>query len=211
MKTNQFIILFCMFGITNFGTASNNAIENDMISYYSRLKTIILSNKSLELEEFARRDIYMSNRLSIEICNFLEKTTTITSQKCRALYILGLLGNSNSIPVIIKNMDLYNPAWSGPNKEVPLIAASPAQQALVTIGMRSVPYIIKEFLVSQNTTKRYLCLDSIFKIYLKGFSREEALDVVQFTVKNKIKKSSLPNKQLLLEELNKWLSKRTCD
>jgi hypothetical protein len=213
MKKIQFIVLFWVLGISGFAIADDgkSAVENIIKAYYSQLESTIQNNDSA-LSRFIGLNNSAAGTLSKKICLSFDEITG-TAEKCRALYILGTLKHYVSISTLVKHIDFHRPhTFESISKdervmlitEIPMIEQRPAVQALVAIGPLCIPKVTKEFLATKDAERRRWCLETIFRILMKGFSREEALETIRLIVKKRIEKSPLPNKEQLLEELNNY-------
>ncbi len=202
MKINHLIALFCMLSMATFATADNLGVKKNINSYYLKLEKNIKNDKPFSLEKFITQNYRIAGSVSSRICQFIEKTTK-ASEKSRSFYILGVIKHPYCIKTLIKYLDFYNPRWSKPMKEIPMIGPRPAVQALGAIGPLCIPDICKEFLTTKNALRRHFCLQTIVEMF-KGLQPEEKLDIIRLIVKRRIEKSSSSNKKQLLEELKNF-------
>lgn len=208
-KIGLFLLVLC-FGMLVFAEdkdKNTEVIEN----YYSRLLETMEDYD--QLVKFRNIDPKISGSIMTKIIDKISSTDDI-SEKCNGIFILGMLKDSSAVPFLIKNLELENPQYIEggvikPISEPPMISWYPAQQALISIGIASIPNLEKEFMSSESEAVRYICLDTIFDINLRGYLPEIAEFIMKYSLKDKIEKNPPENAKELLKELDDFKRGKT--
>jgi len=124
-----------------------------------------------------------------DTASFLRRQISLTDdamEKSMILFLLGVFRDDRSISTLIENFNVRNPMYDMPIDEIPFVREFPAEQALIRIGMPSLPAVTKLFLKSQEQAQRERCLSIIYFLYGRGVDNQKSLLFLTLTLEDEI-------------------------
>lgn len=166
-------------------------------------------DSSKDIQQFYIKHIETREKAAALLCKEIPSANDIM-KKCRMLFLLGLFPSNKSIPTLIRNLDVKNPEYDKQNKELPFLPQYPAHDALIRIGISSLPAIKQTFLGDQSKIRRDLCLSIIYQIYAKGMENENALSFLMSTLKDDLVAMNDENRITILQhEIDVFIKRYT--
>jgi len=134
--------------------------------------SILETTKNLSIEDFEKAMLEIRHHRDSVISRLIELLSTEKSEekKVRICYILGEHRNPSAIPILINNL-LLKSEIDDPYTKLPLWGPYPAQQALMKIGHKAIPEMIKILKDSNEEKRRELACGVISEVLTPDIAR----------------------------------------